>query len=82
MFIFHEAGLHRGEEIWSEGQIGGSGLIVGISGFLWLRGECLFRGGVVIKVVVRAREVFLGVCIYEVFVYEFGVLQGAGDRNE
>ena len=46
-----------------------------------MRGEFLFRGGVVIKFVVRSRGGFLGVGIHEVFVYEVGVLQGAGDRN-
>ena len=58
------------------------GIIVRVLYFsIWLRGENLFCGGVVIKVGFRARGGLLGAGIDEIFVCEFGVLQGAVDRN-
>ena len=48
---------------------------------IWLRGENLFCGGVVIKVGFRAQGGLLGAGIDEVFLCESGVLQGAVDRN-
>ena len=82
MILVHEPGFHRGEGSRSEGTIVRRGLIVGILGFLWLRGGSrLFRGGGGITVDVRAQGVILRVGIHEVFACEVGVVQGARDHS-